>query len=493
MGSEMNFVIAEALAMGNSYSEKHFGYDRLEYSQNMLPTEYGMGINDVPLLVTEDWPFPTVKEDLTLASTGVTCYKQYSRNTAHTVTAGTAPWHIAKRHADWVAVNGTSILWYTSWSKQQDNKVLGATWSSKSVCFFRDRLVFTGVAASEIESEYVDAWRETLPVELYPHDTYSTNWLIYGPRASVDDKVQHYMFLAMLGVYDWTLLGQELNGDGLVKENILSLIERGEIGFVPLTGETHTLLPFRDTLVCYGEQIHIVSQADNRLIHNVTRDIGVWTAGGNENFHLFVADDGRLHLFNSDGMQDLDSIHITSDDQIVVFDERKGRFWLSDGVDSYCITTDGRIGGPFEYGVASVTGPLHSTPNKMYATAPPELFELELCTRPFDTADRGTKHVSALQIGIAGEYTGAQSQVVWSQDDNMTFNWSPWVPVNNHGVSFPRVSFHSGKVKMKATSDDENFYIKRIEVRYQAEDRRYRRGTKGFSSVPQGGNAQDAP
>lgn len=491
MGSELNFVIAEALAMGNSYSEKHFGYDRLEYSQNLLPTEYGMGVNDVPLLATTTWPFPTVKENLTLDADGVTCYQHDNRSTIHTVTEASKPWHIAKRGPDWVAVNGTDILWYTSWSKDPGNKVLGADWTSKSVCFFKDRLVFTGVAEAEIESEYVDAWRETLPVELYPHSDYTTDWLVYGPRASVDDKIQHYIFLAMLGVYDPYFLNPD--GDYPVKENILSLIERGEIGFVPLTGETHTLLPFRDTLVCYGEQIHIVSQADNRLIHNVTRDIGVWTAGGNENFHLFVADDGRLHLFNSDGMQDIDSRHITNEYQFIVLDERKGRFWLSDDTDSYCITTDGRIGGPFEYSVASVTGPLHATPNKMYATAPPEYMELELCTRPFDTGDRGTKHISALQIGLAGKYSGAQTQVVWSESDNMSFNWAPWVPVNVDGVSFPRVSFHSGKIKMKAVSDDENFYIRRIEVRYQAEDRTYRRGTKGFSSVSQGGNAQDAP
>lgn len=492
MSSELNFVIAEALATGNSYSEKHFGYDRLEYAQNMLPTEYGLGVNDVDLLVTADFPFPTVKDDLTLASDGVTCYQHHSRDDEYTVTEGTIPWHIAKRQSDWVAVNGTDMLWYTSWSKTPGNKVLGSALTSKSVCFFKDRLVFTGVDAAEIESDYVNAWRETLPVELYPNDTYSTNWLVYGPRAAVDDKYPHYMFLAMLGVYDFSLLSLEIHGDVYLKENIMSLIERGEIGFVPLDGITHTLLPFNDTLVCYGEQIHLVSQAENRFILNDSRDMGVWTAGGNENFHLFVADDGRLHLFNSEGMQDLDSRHITNDDQIIVFDERKNRFWLSDATESYCISGDGRIGGPFEYAVTAVTGPLHTSPNSMYATAPPEDMELELCTRPFNMGDNGTKHVTTLQIGMAGTFTGAQSQVVYSDADNMTFNWTPWVPVNNHGVSFPRVSVNSGKVKIKVTSEDENFYIKRIEVRYQAEDRRYRRGIKGLSSVPKSGNAEDA-
>jgi hypothetical protein len=106
-----------------------------------------------------------------------------------------------------------------------------------------------------------------------------------------------------------------------------------------------------------------------------------------------------------------------------------------------------------------------------------------------DIGDRGTKHITAVK-GDINRMNKMYSRVITKGlgvDIRCQSRHSPNVPFNLNNVAFPRSSFVDGRLLIAGewdpTMNNEGSSIGHIEVRYQAEDKRFTRGTRG---VPEG-------
>lgn len=110
----------------------------------------------------------------------------------------------------------------------------------------------------------------------------------------------------------------------------------------------------------------------------------------------------------------------------------------------------------------------------------PYYADIEFVSTPLDQLERGTKHLTVLQIAQDG-LSSLKGGCYYRTDDSGSFVAGPMSQASpNSGVQcWPRVSFADAKCRVtaKAAGDAR---LERIEFRYNAQDKTFVRGTKGM-------------
>ena len=113
----------------------------------------------------------------------------------------------------------------------------------------------------------------------------------------------------------------------------------------------------------------------------------------------------------------------------------------------------------------------------------PESRTMELHSNVLDIGERGNKQADLLQV-TRENLADLEGRLEVRYNDEGAFKASPWRYANEMGIVNTVASFVDGKIEVRGEVDGNDGRVESIEVRYKAEDRRARRGTKG---IPEAG------
>ena len=517
---EFNFVIRESLKNGliRDFREPR-NVDYCEELLNLKPTEFGAVSPEAvvdPTASTVAWPFPqlfrgkrvtllcgsTVIYSVNESTWTLTPLVTYSINapaTPKSIVAG-GPWHFADFYDSWILTNGSCQVFKAAFSTKtfvQDSVTI------RTACNWWDgRLVYGGFAAGDSWMSrwqaLFDAQDANVPTELKNILDYTKgvdkNWIYVGAVGGGDLLIFFDSYYNRYGNhaagYDDTspapLPGESFDYSS-TNPFIFHVLAQNTHAFrpMPYQGEVYCCLPMGKSLLVYGEDgIAAFSSAGEYVaqpdIAGLGSGVGLASrsaVGGNESGHMFVDQGGDLWFISPDLQATrLGYRHIFSEmlrgEIIVSFDPVEKDYWITDGAKCYIHSRTG-LGGPIE---TMPTGLSRDKAGRLIgARVPSNTSFFRLLTHDLDIGESGTKHVSELQVDVEGAEQ-VRGRVSFLSDG--IFRTTPWANMNPNGVIFPRSSFAVGRIGVlgNATGD---VRLSTVEVRYQNEDRRFRRGTKG--------------
>lgn len=439
---------------------------------------------------TVSWPFPqylaqdraryygfstSIKDS---SKTAITLYKGSSPAETYTFTAG-GTWQIAAFHQDVFLCNGTQLLFYIP---SGGSKFLAAdTLTVKSITRHNDRLLLAGMSGSWFSGDQweriIDTWIKFAPEDLHVDRAFGTHWAMYcEPGGGAEDYPFHLM-LAALGVFGLT----EYTA---VEEVIMSHIEAGKLGFCPCRtmGTVNRIASLGPMVNLYTDKevVQLVPDGQGYRERTVSQ-FGVNAVGVSDNEHLALLEDNSLTRFLADHIEPLkyDTYFSSLTTPVLSFDPILGDWYIASGTTCYILTRQG-LGGPHWISPTSLV-----REDGLKGVVVARTGEIDLSVGMFDMLDRGYKHITTVQIQSDSLPTGLRVYI----DNKPTAG----VPVNPAGVAFPSVSFISGTFRLTGVPNG-NHSIGRIELQFQSEDKRYRRGPKGTvqSGTPGGIEGVDA-
>lgn len=508
---EFSFVIDDALKLGLRRDERQArnGPGVIEMT-NLKPSEFGaVSPETVTYPITSpalsmDWPFPVLirGERVTLLAAETALYtvdeSDWSTSPITTYDAGTpantkaisagTPWRWATFLDMWFMTNGASMVFKTP-SNDSDKTLTVTTPTVQALCNQRNRLVVGGLAGAWFSGSrwaiVLDTWRDINKQHVLTHEDLSlgTSWVVWGSRLGGASDLPFHLLMAALGLFGNAVFDQ-------VKGPIRQAVEDGEIGMVPVRhpGGIRAVEPLGASIVVYGENgvSRLVPDEHTYREEPVLR-VGIAgraAVGGDEDEHIFVDTQGWLWQYHANetaphrlGYKEYLS-GLTAADIVISKDESEGDYWIADGTTGYVFTEMG-LGGPVD---VQPTNLVWSEAQGLIGAADglSDGATARVVTDQIDIAERGTKHVTELQVAASG-MTSMRSQIDYRYSTADTFARSTVRRLNRQGVSFPNVSFVDGRIVVSGSlGETKDARIQRIEVRYTAEDRRYRRGTKGI-------------
>ena len=500
---ELNFRIREALQNGirrEPTPTANIAY--LESCQNLIP-EAG-GLSTVPTFArpgdlataAEGFPFPMMfKGDSVRVSLGVSTVKTLSSyfvassavalnlraGGTGTITQG-GPWHFESFTNQWFASNGASLVYKIP--SDDGDTYIADSFLAQAVGRHDYRVMLGGLSGSWLSGarwlEFFTAWRETHASQSVVHDALAagTSWVIYGESGGGSTDTPFYAFACACGLYGTT-------GFDEAKEIIWDSLERGDIGLIPVRKVTNVraLKQLGARLMVYGDDaISEIQQVDGGFQETLVCDFGIGgrcCVGGDDRRHVFFDNHGHLYSWhsNQDRPERLGYAAIFSqylpERTVITYDPTEDYFWISDGGRGYVLTRTG-LGGPMSQHPTSMFRDAQYGLVGMYSTAMLDSWSIQFSN--FDMGHRDFKHFVLAQV-IGDGYRRASAKVTGTTDVTGISRSTPWAPINKDGVTFPSMSFIEGSVTMRGDGDDVN--ITAIEIRYQNEGRKYRRGTSG--------------
>ena len=500
---ELNFRIREAFQNGirkEPTPTANIAY--LESCMNLVPREGGLAT--VPTFERpgdleaepKNFPFPQLfKGDSIRVSLGEETIKTITPLFTMSApidmnlrTGGTAPivqggaWQFESFLDQWFASNGASMV-YTIPSDNGDTFV-SDSFLAQAVGRHDYRLMLGGLSGEWLEGsrwqEFFTAWRETHVAQSVVHDaiTAGTSWVIFGESGGGATDAPFYVFACACGLY-----GDD--GFDAAKEIIWDSLERGDIGLIPVRKVTNirALKQLGNRLMVYGDNgISELQQIDGGFQETLVTDFGIGgrgCVGGDDRRHVFFNGQGQLYSWysNQDRPERLGYAAIFSQylpaRTVITFDPVEGYFWISDGGLTYVLTRTG-LGGPMSQHPTSMFRDNSYGLVGMYSTALRDSWLIR--TSNFDMGHRDFKHLVLAQV-IGDGYRRATGRVSGVSDVRGSARSTAWAPINKEGVVFPSMSFIEGSVTLQGDGDDVN--ITALEIRYQNEGRKYRRGTSG--------------
>lgn len=414
-------------------------------------------------------------------------------------------WHLATFQDAYYVTNGATFYFHHG----QDDADIGmsVTTTVEALCAHDGRLLLGGLGGPWFDSArwttVMEVWRETLPVDVRANVnlTWGNHWVVWGARGGGASDYPDYLLMAAIGCY-----GE--GGFDEVEELIWTAIENGEIGLCPVRNVStiRAMKPLGARVIVYGDGgiSELTVASIPRYWEHAVVDYGVpgrGCVGGWDNEHVFVDCQGHLYRFPVNALTPklLDYSWLLSDmdlDGIVIsHDTVEDCYWIADGTDCYVLTRQG-LGGPVD---TIPTGVFRDATNGLvgyaYEVASPGTVRIVTC--PMDLGDRGSKQASAVQIQSEG-VEALTAEMQWRMKASDSFSRGRAAQANHNGAAFPRQSFVEGKLEISGTvivdtsgtppvSTSRFPAIHGIELRYQAEDRRFVRGTKAIQ-----GNVVDA-
>lgn len=398
------------------------------------------------------------------------------------------PWRIAPFGSTWFLSNGYCLVWNIASNRNGD--LCGTSLvAPKAICNWTERLVVGGIETmpGTMWGAIYDSWRRVVNT-VYVSDytsAWGRNWLIVSQVGGGDIDYPFYVFLNALAVY-----GND------VPDNILSLIkeyiERRAIDLFPMrhTGNIRQVLPMAHELVVYGsEGVSIVSQQDGVYIERQVHHSGInspQSAGGDHMRQDFVDQRGKIMRIvpGTNRAQELDyGEHIgdlSTDDLVASWDSGYRHLWLCDGESCFVISDNG-LGGPTTQLPTSVLR--YQTDLYGISNDPSGNYPFAIRTNQICLNERGMKCVAMINTTRRGLSRG-KAAIHLRYDDNSNFRRVSESPMNPSGTSFHQARANDFMVEVCGQYDpDSECSVSSIEVRYNATDKRARRGAKGVPEV----------
>ena len=499
----------------------------MAYMKNAKPTEFkAVSPEPVAYPIEDDlplelaWPFPQLfrGKSVTLLCFQDTIYEvdesdwtvteintkdYYSPSEDKAITEGGGPWHFMDFWGEWMLFNGVCQLVH---SLANDTTYVQDTVTIKTGCdFFEGRAIFAGFDPDDFYSSdwqsFLTGYLNDIPAEVQSLIDVSAgadaNWVWWSTIGGGD---MHWLFSKDFMIYGCASLSDQF-GYGPEKPYVLELWKRNEAGLRPMPwrGEILCVKPLGKTVIVYGKNgvTALIPQGKfmgSMDIAGLGKDIGIESrcaVAGDYTGHMFIDRSGELWTIEPNlqatrlGYSEYLS-PMLSNEIMGSFDPVERDYWFTDGEKCYVYSRTG-LGGPMDTMPTSVArsedgdliGPaILPTIDDGEADPPTVASEMELRTCHFDLNERGTKHVTTVQITSFG-LTQMKTRIHYKYSGD-TYKASTYTPLNPNGVGFPVTSFVDGKVSVKGKVGTGQGGIQRIEVRYNGEDKRFVRGTKGI-------------
>ncbi len=437
--------------------------------------------------VTLDWPFPQVwrGENVTLlfgadsvstlasdwTVTALAPKKANSRAEAATITED-GVWHVATFEDVWFGCNGTNLVFSVP---AYDATLVAQGLTCTALCPHNDRLVLAGLAGAWFSGDrwarLFRRWRETQPQFAHDQMTWSDRWVVWGERFAGDKDVPFWPMLVALGVF-----GND--AFDAIEGELLARIERGELGFssVRRIGAVQAMRSLQGTVRVYSTETVAALVPDGsgpgyRVMPSSLPGVAARGAlSGDDQEHAWLTPDGHLMLAGPERGGDLDQAHRFTSPSAWVgsYDPVAREHWFATATSCYVLNQNG-LGGPMDVrptSLARCDGVLVGVGSGLDA----DNIAVEFYTHDLDMGYRGSKRVQCVEVAQDG-LTGLEVDAV---ADGSTMGT---VQANGYGVAFPVRSGNEFQIGVKGTSSvGAEYTVKRCTVRYQGEDRRFRRG-----------------
>lgn len=490
--------------------------------QNARPREFGAcvvePVTNPVSTISVTWPFPQVwigrekalvlgKEiaydaqitDGEWAVTEIATYDSDSILQPKDIVAG-GQWHIIDLGESWCAMNGSCVMYKTAHNPTvlvQDAVTVqtGCAMSQQPA-----RVVMAGFDESDFwQSAWQSFWDDYLdnvPSEISDQINFSQgakgNWVWWSSFGAVDVT---WLWDPSLMVYGPTPTD---GGYGPDNPYVLDLMRMNQAGMaaMPWPGTVLRVLPLGNGVAVYGDRgCSYLSPADVQAPTMRVTDIPGLPKGmgpaqrssvaGGRSQHVLVDAEGVLWRVQMTefgpqaqqlGYEEYLAPLLEGEAQTVVVshDEGENEFWISNSTECYVLTPNG-LGGPMDVRPTS----LERTRWGLYGPHQNAglVRIMELISHNMTLQEAGSKHITTFQAG-SSDMTRMQGAVGHYTEEV----WRPGVykPFNSSGACFPVASFKRGRMKVKGKAKSDNAVLNRLEVRYNAEDRTFRRGTKGI-------------
>ena len=504
---EHNYIVASSMNNGLAPRAKmRPNAPYLEVSQNLKGDASGGLISPDAITypisgVSVSWPFPQLfrgeKTTILLGGTdGYTINESTWDKTAFAINPYTVglSWQHASFQETWFATNGTQLLYA---DVRNDHVPKGYTaLTVRSLAAHQDRLFLAGLGGAHLSSNVwlalFDAWRKTRPDDQVVHEDMAVggNWVLWSQRGGGEHTWPFAPLLLALGFDSGEVYDPADDLAEYFREQIVS----GELGLSPCRwpGNILAMKPLGEYgLVLYGETgISQLSPEQNALGYREEKvhDIGLLSRnaiGGDNKEHVFLDQQRRLrHWRLGEGLRLMDYAHIFTEsggspEILVSFDALQREWWICDGTWSYIFDGEA-LYGPMDYKPTSLVngadGQLAGPASGL--TGP---FTCIVRTCPLDLNERGLKHCPQVSVSMRG-LTATKCWIEYANSNRNAYRPGRVVPMNYNGVGFPKTSFSDGKLVVQGTSTG-SAELHRIDMRWQAEDARYRRGTQAAPEV----------
>lgn len=400
----------------------------------------------------------------------------------------------------WFVSNGGAGLWFYLPYILEDKVIrysLGdyyATPRVGGVAKHHDRLFFAG---PQLFQEYyrpwftssqfnrlAQLWRDTAPDVAFVDKTtkpfQDNGWVVWSEINGGSDDMPFYVFLAMLNAFGFAAYNK-------VEDLVHDAIEDKRIGMVQLPTKSIALRleTLGSNLLAYTQDGVYALRLDDSgyyaptpLSKDVLAAPGSLCASAAE--HVYVSTKGFIHRVTPNNATVLDHrsrlLSMNQAQMRIVRDPIFDVYYICDGVTCY-VLANGSLGGPMDVKPTFLDDYNGELIGYLHGSKKPG--QVSIVTGAFDINERGLKHVNMLQIGYSG-LKDCRAAVDYCYDSSGTYSRSPWIPVHPAGSAFTSASFVDGRVAFKGDIvNGAEAEIERVEVRYNNEDLRFRRGTKG--------------
>lgn len=472
---EFNFTIDDSLKRGlrpESRVPANTGY--LRRMDGLRPLQVGAATPELYDIVLdgEPWPFPQVfvGKSLTIVAGRTVVYSVSNSGVLTSLVSGITPggpWHFLDFGPTWVLTNGVSSVDCAGGVYTKQTAV-----PFQTGCAFWDARPFMG--GFDPAKFWLAAWEAIVEPDAETYEAYNNVFAGAGPN--------------------WVWWGSVGGGDlfwyRAVPSNWKDLFLRNEWGLAPMPwfGTVQSIRPMGRSVVVYGTGgVTALVPTGNTFglkdIEGMPAGIGVVGRGavhGDDTGHVFVGTDGDLWGVRGD----LTAVRLGYGEYLttmtpaninISYDPRMREHWIGDGTKAFILTPQG-LGGPVPTPPACLARhPVMGLISGGGGRQEDVPFCIE--TGIIDIAERGGKHITTVQmtakdLEVGGVYVDGSS--------NGRHYGSRVFPFNRDGVSFPSVSFAECNIGI-AGSFGHDGLISRVEVRYNPEDMRFRRGTKGIT------------
>lgn len=478
----------------------------LETSQNLKGDPHGGSVSPEAIVypitgADVSWPFPQIfrgeKTTVLLGSTlGYSINEATWGKTAFAANPCTTglSWQFASFQDTWFATNGATLLYSTVRADHVPAKYTALT--VRCMAAFQDRLFIAGLGGAHLSSAawlaLFAAWRKTRPDEQIVHEDMALtgNWVVWCQRGGGEHTWPFASFLMMLGLDS----GEAYDPADDLTGYFVDCIERGEIGMTPMhwPGNILAMKPLGEYgLVLYGEN-GISQLAPEKTgwgySEQKLHDFGILSRnaiGGDDREHVFLDSDRQIWFWQlGEGLKLLERSQYFpagggSPEVLISFDPKRKEYWICNGTWSYLLTRGGLF-GPMDYKPTSL---IQAADGQLVgpATGLAGPFTCILRSVPLDLNERGFKHVPQIAVSMRG-LTATLGWVEYAHSNRDSYKSGRVVPLNYNGVGYPKTSFVDGKICVQGTSTG-SAQVHRVEVSWQAEDRRYSRGTRALPEV----------
>jgi len=461
--------------------------------RNLRPEEEWAGSAEIltdPGANAVSWPFPKIVRDdkvtlkldstsvYTLASdwtaTAQTVKQSSSQSTTKSLTGGIKWDFCAFEDQAWFATNTVDMIFKLS----TYTPVLFADGiTCSTLCRNGDTLFLSGLAGSWFSgtrfSALLNIWRVRNNVFMSDKTAWDTTWMMYAKKCDVDNPF-FYAMLA-LGVFGNTLY-DKFEGE------IHAAIKNGDIGFVSTRslGTPRASLGLGDGVRIYSSSgITTLSPSENGYTASYDNGNGImgFALSGDLTEHAWIDPIGRLnstrHQFPGNAFR---WIFQTWTAPVMSFDPMRNEHWISDGTNTYILTNEGKLGGPF---LKCPTG-LFRNDNQLIAAhtnRSTSTLTAEYQSFTHNMNYRGSKRLQVIESVYNG-FTSPVCNTSARTGDGGSYTTMGDKPFNSYGVAWPVRSGNDFKITVKGSvSGSARYGINSIIARYQAEDSRFRRGT----------------